>query len=151
MPKYKTQTNDLTEVIESGGAGKLYLHTINFHNNNGVIIDENNNNLSLITDINISIICSSPQLLAIKKYSQMFGDHQYVTNISYQASVTNVDASLNNKVVIHSFNIRAIPNTGFIADIWYSLSNDLNTIIDVHQIFDSQNYESINSFVVPII
>ena len=26
MPKYKTQTNDLTEVIESGGAGKLYLH-----------------------------------------------------------------------------------------------------------------------------
>lgn len=28
MPKYKTQTNDLTEVIEtgSGGSGKLYLH-----------------------------------------------------------------------------------------------------------------------------
>ena len=29
MPKYKTQTNDLTEVIEAGGGGgKLYLHNI---------------------------------------------------------------------------------------------------------------------------
>lgn len=29
MPKYKTQTNDLTEVIEAGGgADKLYLHKI---------------------------------------------------------------------------------------------------------------------------
>ena len=29
MPKYKTQTNDLTEVIESGGSGGLTYESIN--------------------------------------------------------------------------------------------------------------------------
>ena len=28
MPKYKTQTNDLTEVIESGGSGGLTYETV---------------------------------------------------------------------------------------------------------------------------
>ena len=40
MPKYKTQTNDLTEVIETGGGGKkLYMHKVGiYQTNTGFIV-----------------------------------------------------------------------------------------------------------------
>ena len=50
MPKYKTQTNDLTEIIETGGGGgNLYCHNISFKNNYGIVKD--NNSKSLVTNI----------------------------------------------------------------------------------------------------
>ena len=61
MPKYKTQTNDLTEVIEAGGGGgKLYMHTLKFFNSSMI---NTPNDEGLINQIVLYIICSSPVLL----------------------------------------------------------------------------------------
>ena len=62
MPKYKTQTNDLTEVIEAGGGGgKLYLHAVNFSSSTGII--KTPEGTTLISSIILYIICSSPVIL----------------------------------------------------------------------------------------
>ena len=74
MPKYKTQTNDLTEVIETGssGSGKLYMHIIEINSvGNSIVEDENHKNL--IASINIYMICNSPiPLNSWEDYSKSF-------------------------------------------------------------------------------
>ena len=65
MPKYKTQTNDLTEVIESGGGGKLYTHILRFYplGKNELYKDPETNNV-VLSDVYLYFICSSPTALS---------------------------------------------------------------------------------------
>ena len=73
MPKYKTQTNDLTEVIEAGGEGsKLYIHSIRFKGNSG------NVTYHFMTDFILPTPTPYTGIQAyLKDYYERNGSHDY--------------------------------------------------------------------------
>ena len=106
MPKYKTQTNDLTEVIEAGGgSGKLYMHIIDLYSlGNSLVEDDNNKNL--IASVNIYMICNSPvPLKSWEDYSKSLPKNKNVRLLSnYISQYVDSQVSVVNSCIVFSYN-----------------------------------------------
>ena len=153
MPKYKTQTNDLTEVIEAGGGGgKLYMHILNFSQNGGADIIKNQ-----IQQVNVYIICNSPTIfnssndyLQLLIKNQKFNDFIYLP-CSYSSSYGMQQKSIINSFEIFTYNSEYQPNIQFRYSLKYfnidSLSNGVQT---TQSSLSSLYFQKDKSIVIPL-
>ena len=119
MPKYKTQTNDLTEVIESdGGAGKLYVHQIKIESD-----IFNAMNKHLFTEINFSVITKSETVLTLSEYVQLFNNYEYI-QADYVNRHVSPAPSVENTLLINEFNVYRENNLIAIKVSYIDLTNN---------------------------
>ena len=119
MPKYKTQTNDLTEVIEAGGGGgKLYVHQVKIKSD---IFKASNKNL--FTEINFSVVSKSETILTLPKYTQLFSNYEYI-QASYANERVSPAPSIENTLLINEFNVYREGNLLSIKVSYIDLTNN---------------------------
>ena len=119
MPKYKTQTNDLTEVIETGGGGgKLYVHQVKIKSNIFVAM-----NKRLFSEINFSVISKSETVLTLYEYAQLFNNYEYI-QANYVNEIVSPPPSVENTLLINEFNVYRENNLIAIKVSYIDLTNN---------------------------
>ena len=120
MPKYKTQTNDLTEVIETGGTGgKLNLHQVKIKSD---IFKASNKNL--FTEINFSVVAKSETVLTLSEYIQLFDNYEYI-QANYVNDNVSPAPSAENTLLINEFNVYRENNLLSIKVSYIDLTNNV--------------------------
>ena len=156
MPKYKTQTNDLTEVIESGDvSGKLYMHILKFGQADGTdIINEYG---AQIRNVYIYIVCNSPTVLSSSSdYAKLLINNQenykfIYTQCSYDSSFGSEQKSIINSFLIYTYNKPNLDKANFNYSLKYYKTDSLASgITSIAGELSSLYFQKNETIVIPL-